>query len=459
MLRRLGFSGRLMAIVLLGLLVVTSATAILTYVLNSRNGDAENWAVLPERAAAVVELLDRADSEQRKLILKAINSETVGAALVKERPTMANEPTRLPFVEWVIAQFLREVGKREVIAIVDPDGAQRQTMFKFARLRVFAREPLRVAIALKDGQWVVFETRVEISSATIGIPPGFLIGAIGALVGMASILAIAREAKPLSELAKSVTKFAADAVPAPLAPRGAPEIAALIEAVNAMQSRIAALVKGRTILLGAVSHDLKTYITRLRLRIEAIPDVDQRVRATRDIDEMTTLIDDSLAIARGGAISERREAIDVAALLEADVADRRSDKIKVMTPQRAPGEAVVSGDPTALRRLFDNLIDNAVRHGEHVLVTIKPGGGEVSVFVDDDGPGIPAGERAAVFEPFYRIEASRSRATGGSGLGLAIAKQIAEAHGGTIRIETAPQGGARLAVSVPRVSDARSRMR
>lgn len=445
MLRRLGFSGRLMAIMLLALLVLTAAMAILTYVLNSKSGEAKNWAVLPERAAAIVELLDRADAAQRALILRAINSEHAGASVVSERPVIASDPARLVFVEWVISQFLREVGNREVIAIVDQNRGRRASYFDFGGLRAFEREPLRVAISLNDGKWAIFEARVEISPSTLGIPPGFVIGAIGALVGIASILAIAREAKPLGELASAVSRFAADAVPVPMTPRGAPEIAALITSVNDMQTRIAALLKGRTVLLGAISHDLKTYITRLRLRAEAIPDTEQHAKAARDLDEMASLIDDSLAIARGSTVSERPEPVDVAALLGSGIADRNTPKIRLLAGNK---RAFVSGDRTALRRLFDNLIDNAARHAERVEIGVISSADQITVHIDDDGPGIPQSERAAVFEPFYRLETSRSRTTGGSGLGLAIAKQIAQAHGGEISIETSPLGGARLAVTL-----------
>ena len=117
----------------------------------------------------------------------------------------------------------------------------------------------------------------------------------------------------------------------------------------------------------------------------------------------------------------------------------------------SPGPVIVRGDAVALRRLFANLIDNALRYGTHAAVTVERAPSAVAVLVDDDGPGIPALERAAVFEPFYRIEGSRSRATGGAGLGLAIARAIAEAHGGKIGAEAAPSGGARIRVLLPMV--------
>jgi signal transduction histidine kinase len=212
-----------------------------------------------------------------------------------------------------------------------------------------------------------------------------------------------------------------------------------------MQERIASLVKGRTILLGAISHDLKTFLTRLRLRVEAIPDPDQQARAARDLEDMTALIEDALALARGAAVSERRDEVDVAELLAQQAADRKEVSLSVASP--APVK--VRGDAVALRRLFANLLDNALRYGASAEVGLERSGSEVIITVDDDGPGIPALERSAVFEPFYRIEPSRSRETGGAGLGLAIARAIVEAHGGRISADLAPKGGARIRVVLP----------
>lgn len=450
MFARLGFAGRLMAIMLLALLALSAAIGTLGYIQAWKPANAEDWAVLPKRAAAVVELLDRADARQRALILKAINSEHVVARVSQERPVRATDPKRAPAVEWILSQFLEDVGQREVFAVVETDSTSGWRDFRFGQVRMFAREPLRIAIALADGQWIVFETRVEISPRTLGIPPGFVIGAVGALVGIASLMAIAREAKPLGQLAQSVTLFAKDATPKPVTPRGAPEIAALIVSVNDMQSRIAALLKGRTVLLGAISHDLKTFITRLRLRAEAIPDAEQLAKATQDLDDMTALIDDALAVARGTAVSARREHTQLADLIEGDIGDRPGGAVS-FSNEATDGSPTVHGDAIALRRLFANLIDNALHHGTRVHVTVATTEQTVSAIIDDDGPGIPESERTAVFEPFYRLDPSRSRTTGGSGLGLAIAKQIVTAHDGQITITQSPLGGARFQVDFPRL--------
>ena len=212
-----------------------------------------------------------------------------------------------------------------------------------------------------------------------------------------------------------------------------------------MQERIATLLKGRTILLGAVSHDLKTFITRLKLRAEMIPDAEQQARAERDLDDMTGLIEDALAIARGTAVRDRISLVDLGDILRTICVEQPNIKLDVEA-RNLP----LAGDPVALRRLFTNLIENAIRYGGgSTTVRAAENGMHLSVTIDDDGPGIPPHERELVFEPFYRQDSSRSRETGGSGLGLAIAQQIVQLHGGSIELSDAPSGGLRVVVDLP----------
>jgi signal transduction histidine kinase len=213
-----------------------------------------------------------------------------------------------------------------------------------------------------------------------------------------------------------------------------------------MQARIVDLVRSRVLLHGAISHDLKTYITRLRLRVEQLADNDQRNKAVRDLDDMTSLIDDALAVARGTFVAAGREAADLRALL-ADLVEDRSNAHFCSEGDAEP--ALVEGQPVALRRLFANVIDNALRFGTSCEIALASCGAHLAVTIDDDGPGIPEDERQKVLDPFYRLEPSRNRATGGSGMGLAIAKQICEAHGGSILIAASPQGGVRAVVTLP----------
>jgi signal transduction histidine kinase len=444
---RLGFTGRVLAIVLLALLTLMAVGTGLAYVARVRGAVDATPMLLPQRAAAIVEVLESTPPERRRSALEALSSDTLKLSFRDHAPPPDPNVQRLPAIERVFAREFVEVGGRNVVVLLAPEGVPRWRQLHLGQYWLASREPLKVAIGLSTGGYAVLESRGEIGPRVWGMPAGFTIGALGALVGLAAIVAIMREGRPLRRLAGSVARFADRAVPDPVEPAGAPEMRRLIGAVNEMQERIAGLVKGRTILLGAISHDVKTFLTRLRLRVETIPDAEQRARAVRDLDDMTALVEDAIALARGAAVSERRENVDLAALLREEIGSR----VGASLTEISPGPVIVRGDAVALRRLFANLIDNALRYGTHAAVTVERAPSAVTVLVDDDGPGIPALERAAVFEPFYRIEGSRSRATGGAGLGLAIARAIAEAHGGKIGAEAAPSGGARIRVLLPMV--------
>lgn len=448
MFRRLGFSKRLLALILFVLFASWALGAGTAFLTRSRDAGPARGVPFPEQAAAIVALLEQANPQQRALLLKAIGSDAFAVTIADRPPAAPEGSRRMPGVEWYVAQHLDGDG-RQVIAFLEPTrlkpGERRPT---FGQRWQYSREPFNIAIALKGGGYAVFSTRGELSRRIFGLPAGFWLGAIGALIGATAILFVMREARPLRELAASVSRFAVRATPEPVTPRGAPEIKALVGAVNDMQARIAALVKGRTILLGAISHDLKTFLTRLRLRVEALPDEQAREKAIRDIEDMMALIDGALAVSRGATVSDRRETVDLGALVSAEIAEQNDPRLRLVRPE-AWKTAAVSGDPVALRRLFANLIGNALRYGSVCLLGVERYGGDLIITLDDDGPGVPETEREAVFEPLYRLEPSRSRASGGSGLGLAIARQIVEAHGGAIAIEASPMGGARVAIKLP----------
>jgi two-component system, OmpR family, osmolarity sensor histidine kinase EnvZ len=443
MLGRLGFAGRLMAITLLALLALWALGAGVSYVTQGQRLLPRRTMPLPAQIAAVVQLLETAPPAHRETIPAAVNSDILTVTVQDRRPEDQPSLKRLPAVEWYTRRYAEALAGRDVIATVDRADVPPWRGWPLRDYWRYSIRPMRVTVSLKGGGYASFETRGEISRRLLGLPPGFWLGALGSLIGIAALLAISREAGPLKDLSRAVTHFSRDGQPLAVEPRGAPEIRKLIAAVNGMQERIAALLKGRTILFGAISHDLKTYITRLRLRCEGIEDQHQRSRAERDLEEMTSLLDGALAVARGGAVPRKDQTADLALLLHA-IAETPGIELGAL-----PECLHVNADAIALRRLFDNLTSNALRFGGRCRLSMRQDRDRAQVFVDDDGGGIPESERQAVFEPFYRLEGSRSRSTGGTGLGLTIAKQIAEAHGGSIAIETSPLGGARLKVTLP----------
>jgi two-component system, OmpR family, osmolarity sensor histidine kinase EnvZ len=447
MLGRLSFLGRVVLIVLALFFALAALGLVLRITARDRQDAGAERFPIPAQAAAIVELIDATPAADRARVLKAVTSDMFHVRIVDAPEGGLLKGIRMPGVEWLVGQYLETMTDREVLAFRRAPESARPVVRLFARLAGERRSPIAIAAALSDGRYAVFEIRGDAGRRVFGIPVGLGIGLFGGLFAAIAMWAIAREARPLRELAQSLAGFAGDGVPREIQPRGAPEIRRLITTTNDMQGRISGLIKGRTMLLGAISHDLKTYITRLRLRAETIKDEDQRTRAERDLDDMTALIDEALSVARGTTVSDRRVRIDLRDLVIDEVARRQEQAIQFVHGTKA--ETPVRGDPVALRRVIGNLLDNAGRYGKQCRVALRRMDDMIVATIEDDGPGIPEAERAAVLEPFYRLEKSRSRSTGGSGLGLAIARQIAEAHGGTIVLGTSSLGGLRADLQLP----------
>ena len=253
--------------------------------------------------------------------------------------------------------------------------------------------------------------------------------------------------RPLRAFAEAADRLGLDTEPPALPEHGSRELRQATRAFNRMTARIRRLVDDRTLLLAAVSHDLRTMLTRLRLRAELIEDPEQREKAAADLDEMNAMLDATLAFARDEAADERPVPVELAAMLRSlveDLADAGRS-----TSFEGPRHLTVSGRPVALRRLFENLLDNALRYGGEAEATLRRlDEGRVEVLIDDRGPGIPEALRERVFDPFFRVDGSRSRDTGGSGLGLAVVRAIVQRHGGTVRLEDRPGGGLRVRVTL-----------
>jgi signal transduction histidine kinase len=218
-------------------------------------------------------------------------------------------------------------------------------------------------------------------------------------------------------------------------------------AFNRMQERLRRFLDDRTRMLAAVSHDLRTPITSLRLRAEFVEDDETRARILATLDEMQAMVEATLAFAREEARSEPTRIVDLAALVESTAADLADLGAAI---EVAPAERLPYGcRPVALRRALRNLLENAVRYGERCHVRLEHDRSEVRIIIEDEGPGIPEDQQGRVFEPFVRLEESRSAETGGIGLGLAIARSIARAHGGDIRLQNLPGRGLRVSLSLP----------
>jgi signal transduction histidine kinase len=254
--------------------------------------------------------------------------------------------------------------------------------------------------------------------------------------------------RPLSDLARAADRIGREAHPVPqLAERGARELRDAARAFNTMQDRLHRYLDSRTRVLAAMSHDLKTPLTRLRLQVEALDNPPMQERIGRELDEMESMVREALALFRGLDDGEPAVPVDVDALL-AKIREEFRDMGGTVT---IAGEALrpLIAKPQALKRCLTNLIANAVKFGACAEVHIADGA-DLVIRVRDHGPGIPEEELERVFEPFYRLESSRNRDSGGTGLGLTIARDIAQAHGGSLRLANVAGGGLEATLRLPR---------
>jgi signal transduction histidine kinase len=424
-----GFSA--IAIVLIGIFYLTTVR---------ENEDARPS---PGRLAALADLIERTAPETRQLMLAAVSSPQFIARVeastgADPAATLAEKAVRTRYAAALVGRH---------VAVTGAPGGQR-----FPRLSKWMANALEFRIGLHTGETLVIDTSTRLPVTRLGLPVGFGAGLFGTIVALLALLVMQRETRPLARLAAAVDRvdLSADPPPLPDARRSAPEIRAVIGAFNRLQRRLSEMLRARMTLIGGIAHDVRTFATRLRLRVERIPDPVERARAVADIDDMIRLLDDALLSSRAGAGGLSQEMVEFAILVRTDVDDRRAQGEAVeLTVDIPDHEAIVLGDRVALRRVVGNVIDNAIKYGRVAHVRIVLRGRNVVTSVDDEGPGIPADRRDAMLEPFNRLEASRNRATGGAGLGLAVVRNLVEAHGGTIEIGETARGGARVVVELP----------
>jgi signal transduction histidine kinase len=310
---------------------------------------------------------------------------------------------------------------------------------------------VQVHLVLSDGAPVTIDLHATSMPVSDWLP--VLLALQLALLAVCAYFAVRIATQPLRQLAGAADALGPDLRGTVLSEAGPTEVAHAATAFNAMQKRIAGYLSERTQILAAISHDLQTPITRMRLRTELMEDEVQRGKMQHDLDDMVSLVREALAYAKSlhGADEEARR-IDLDALLDTLRCDYEDAGRAVRVTGRV-GHAVVT-QPLALRRILTNLVDNALKFGHDVELAVqaKPdarGAPGLSIAVLDRGPGIPDAELEAVLQPFYRVENSRNRSTGGTGLGLAISQQLAAAIGGQLRLANREGGGLAATLLIP----------
>jgi signal transduction histidine kinase len=306
---------------------------------------------------------------------------------------------------------------------------------------------LTIDVRLQDGSWARFRA----APMRLPRPPVSLLYSLGlmlTIIAAAALLAIRSVTRPLRVLANAARGLGKDLARPPLPEEGPREAREATRAFNEMQARLRAMVEQRTRALSAMSHDLRTPITRMRLRSEMLEDPVLRAKLQADLDDMQRLVDVTLDYLRALKEAEPVRRVDVNGLAAGVTDDFASTGRAIEVSGRA--ERPFECRPLAVRRALNNLLENALTYGGGVTLRIDDTPSFLRFIVEDDGPGIPEPDLARVLEPFERLEASRSRETGGVGLGLSIARDIAASHGGTLRLENRTPHGLRAILELPR---------
>lgn len=435
---RLGLLARIILIVAVALFAIQLvALAVFFGLGGSREAFGESSPALPRRVAALVVLVDKAPAELRPIILDAFNESGRTARILPELP----QDVRRSMGGARIAQAIR-------VALALRGAPDREAEVQVAE-RADGRhtDTLAIHVRLTSGEYLLLDVEDRVTVRLLGVPIGFFAGLFGVLVAAAALIAVAREMRPLTRLAREVDRVGEHVDPVRIGERGAPEVRALIRAVNAMQERIANLLRNRTLTLGAISHDLRTYLTRLRLRVEMMPESRHRAGAIADVEAMQALVRETLDFAQAAFAQSESAKADLAAVLRRFCAGH-GDAARITLDLPGTPVPAAMGDK-ALARVCANLIENALRYGGSAYVRAEAAPGWVTLVVEDEGPGIPPEERAHVFEPFYRLETSRNRESGGTGLGLTIVGQIVELYGGRVELGDSVRGGLAVHVAIP----------
>lgn len=461
---------QLILVLVIGLIAAQLLAGIVLYQERIRTLYQASGLQSAQRISEIVHLLENHTSDERGHLVRVLNTRHLriglGGVAWDKAGTDAGNETLVSLFRTILRRNLGDerpmqmtVTAAEQLPEVLPkrprQGAGRGQGFGMGRRHRMAEMGLApgsglyflARVQLQDGTWVTFDHRVPEHSADwpwrLSVTVVILLIAVVAL----STLAVRWLTRPLSTLAGAAERLGRDINSPPVAETGPLEVKRAAMAFNTMQSRLRLFIEDRTRILAAVSHDLKTPLTRLRLRTETLKDPDLQKRFLKDLDEMRTMTNATLDFLRGMETQEEIQPVDTRALLESLIedAEETGQSIQLEGGHPRPYRA----HPLALKRCLYNLIENALKYGRNVQVHLRELPERLEIIIADAGPGIPEDRLERVFEPFFRLESSRSRDTGGTGLGLSIARNIARAHGGDLVLRNRPEKGLEAILSLP----------
>ena len=430
------------AAVLLAGLAVVQAGGLLFYTLDRL--DLQRLAAAQElglRISSIYRSVVLAPPEERATLVRDFDPASPIHATLDQGPATSDLEPAPPPVQRVIRLSMS-------LAPIPPGQRWRELMVRGQP----SQHRLLVSMRLPTSEWL--NLAVPLDRTLPFWSQNFLTAFVLMTVAAALLVvwAVRQFSNPMRELAAAAENLGLDVNAPPLPEHGTIESVKAARAFNLMAERIRRFVRDRTFLLTAIGHDLRTPITRLKLRAEWMEDEEQQAKMLADLDELESMVAATLAFGRDDAAAEALAAIDLAELLRTigdEAADARPDQAEGIVYQ-GPDHQVVRARPVALKRALTNLVQNALNYGGSARISLAaPRNGSIAATVDDDGPGIPPAELERVFEPFHRLEGSRNRETGGTGLGLPIARNILRAHGGDVTLANRAGGGLRATVTMP----------
>lgn len=426
-----GLLGRSLLIIILPLVMLQLVSTYVFY--------GSHWETVAKRLAkglagdvgTIIESMRAFPGEdERSIILAVAASRMELDARFQPGAILPNQPDAAPsgLLERALTEAMEERVQRPFR--IDTESLEREVVIR---------------VQLSDGMLEIYAPKKRLFSSTTYVFILWMLGTAMLLFGIATVF-MRNQVRSVRKLALAADRFGKGQDVGDFKPEGAREVRQAAQAFNLMKSRIQRQIQQRTEMLAGVSHDLRTPLTRMKLQLAIMGDMDGRAELEEDIAEMERMVEGYLAFARGEG-SEQPEPTDLPALVD-DVVSRFRRQGAVIDLHHE-GEIVMPLRPDSLSRALGNLVGNAIRYAGHVWVRVGLRGEVAEVLVDDDGPGIPADRREEVFKPFTRLESSRNTGTGGVGLGLTIARDIVRTHGGDVILEDSPLGGLRARVRLP----------
>ena len=464
--------GRLVLILLGGLVFAQLATAYINLSERDQLLYRAGGMRLAQQMSDIVKLLDSLPAAERRRVVAVFNAPPLSVSLDRPRIAASKASAETDFQQSMFSTVLRyALGEDAEVNVVrlegapesfrpGPRGGPPDMPMMQGQGRGWGRGMgpgpgyapggtfFTVQIALRDGTWVTFDSQLSPQATAMPLRLALTLLVLLGTVIVLSLVAVRWVTGPLSALATAAEKLGEDINRPPLPETGPIEAQRAAKAFNVMQQRLSRFIADRTRVLTAMSHDLKTPITRLRLRTEMLEDEALRAKFAKDLEEMEAMVAQTLDFMRDASAQEALQRVDAMALLESLQTDYQDtgNRVEIEGSIARP----YTGRPLALRRCLTNLVDNAIRYGGGATIKVDDAAERLTIRVLDDGPGIPEQELEQAFEPFFRGDASRSRETGGTGLGLGIARNIARAHGGDLTLRNRPEGGLEATLTLAR---------